>query len=312
MTLDAAQLRELAAARAIPSAPERVAALRTAGEAVAERLRESAGVDGFEPLDLGTIALESAAVLPAWRAPLRLVPLRRRAWLVRAGGLKVLVDPTTEDGFARTPFGERLVQRHPLRMRSIGLRPLDRVLGDVGLHMEDIDLVLLTHLRFVSIERLLQTFPRARVVVSEREWSLAQAPPAWERPFRDRQVPSRSERIVRAPGDVALAAGLVFVMTPGLTEGSASVVCHVGRRLRVASPHGLTRDAWTPYESTLAGVRETVRLRDVEVVPRGDAASASMATESMILERSLSDRDGPWHTIDPWAELLPATAFLGR
>lgn len=309
-TLPALHLRELAAARALAPGVARLAALRTAGEAAAERLRTSGGVEGLEVLDLGTLALEAHSALAGWRAPFRIVPLRRRAWLVRAGGMRVLVDGTTEGAFAATPFGERLLARHPLRTRGLGLRPLERALADVGVAPADVDLVLLTHLRFVALEPLLAALPKARIVVSDREWAAQHAPSAWERPFRERTAPRRSERIVRAPGDVEIAPGLLYLATPGLTPGAASIAACVGKRIRVFSASGLCRDAWTPYESSLAGVREIVRLRDVEVVPRGDAGNAAEASESMALERALSDREGPWHTIDTWGELLPATALV--
>ena len=308
-TTPSTPLRELMAARAHPPGLDRIAALRSAGEAVAERLRLG-GVDSLETLDLGTIALESHSALAGWRAPFRIVPARRRAWLVRAGGRRVLVDPATEGAFRSTPFGERLLSRHPLRARALGLRTLDDVLASVGASAGEIDLVLLTHLRFVAVTELLAALPNARIVASDREWALQQAPPPWERPFRERTRPPRSERLVGAPGDVEFDGGLVYLSTPGLTEGTASVVASVGRRLRVFSANGLCPDAWTPYESKLSGLRESVRLRDVEVVPRGDAANAALASESMTLERALSDREGPWHTIDTWAELLAASTFL--
>lgn len=304
------ELRGLSAARALSPGPARIAALRTAGEALAERLRRSGGVESLEPLDFGTLALEAHSALAGWRAPFRIVPARRRGWLVRAGGLRVLVDPSTEDAFTATPFGERLLARHPLRTRALGLRSVEQALAPVGVAATEIDLVLLTHLRFVAIERLLAAVPRARIVVSDREWAVQHAPSAWERPFRERAAPPRADRIVRAPGDLELAPGLFYVATPGLTEGTASVAVSVGKRVRVFSANGLCRDAWTPYESALPGLRELVRLRDVEVAPRGDAASAARASESMMLERSLSDREGPWHTIDTWAELLPQSALL--
>jgi hypothetical protein len=135
---------------------------------------------------------------------------------------------------------------------------------------------------------------------------------AWERPFLDRTALARHERVLLAPGDAILEGAIGFVSTPGLTEGTASIAVSVGRRVRLFSANGLTQSAWTPYESPLSGLREAVRLRDVEVVPRGDAESPRLATESMILERSIADRDGAFHAIDSWAELLPTTAFLRR
>jgi glyoxylase-like metal-dependent hydrolase (beta-lactamase superfamily II) len=312
VSLEPAPLRELAAARALPIGPERTLALRNAGEALAERLRGGPGALGVERLDLGTIALEPTAALSAWQWPLRLVLVRRQAWLVRAPGLRVLVDPATDDAFGRTPYGERVLQRHTLRARAIRPRPLEHALEGAGVRADEIDLVLLTHLRFVSVARLLDVLPRARIVVTRREATVAESPPAWERAFRDRAPLPRSDRLMRAPGDVTLDGGIALVGTPGLTEGSASVAVATGRRIRVFSPNGLCRDAWTPYESELAGLRETVRLRDVEVVPRGDAASAEQAMESMALERSIADREGPWHAIDGWGEILPARAFLSR
>ena len=122
MSVDVRPLRELAAARKKSEGPERTLAMRDAGEALAERLRAEPGVDGLETLDLGTMVFESSQVLAGWRAPTSLAVLRRRGWLVRAGGVRALVDPRTDEPV--TPYEERLAQRHPLRGRAAGCVPL--------------------------------------------------------------------------------------------------------------------------------------------------------------------------------------------
>ena len=73
-------------------------------------------------------------------------------------------------------------------------------------------------------------------------------------------------------------------------------------------------DAWSPYESTIPGLREAVRLRNVEAVIRGDASDPARAVEAMSIERALADRraDKPaFFRIVPGMELQP-TLFMPR
>jgi hypothetical protein len=74
------------------------------------------------------------------------------------------------------------------------------------------------------------------------------------------------------------------------------------------SPHGVALDCWSPYESRLPGLSETLRLRDIEALPRGDADPIESAI-SMGLERTIADRrrDAPaFFDITPAVELVPS------
>jgi hypothetical protein len=76
----------------------------------------------------------------------------------------------------------------------------------------------------------------------------------------------------------------------------------------VLSPHGVALDAWSPYESRLPGLREALRLREIEALPRGDAHPIAGAI-AMGLERTLADRrrDAPaFLDVTPSLELVPS------
>jgi hypothetical protein len=84
---------------------------------------------------------------------------------------------------------------------------------------------------------------------------------------------------------------VLAIPTPGTTAGHASVVFSHRGKIHVFTHAGIAVDAWSPYESKIPGLREAVRLRNVEAVVRGDASDPSLALESMGIERALADRD---------------------
>lgn len=287
-------LAELAAARSLAPHP-RLLALRNAGEALAEGLRGGPSV-ALETLRGPTVVLEARSALPALRLPITFVALERRAW--RVGPL--VIDAFVPGEAERTPFGERFGQRHPLRRswvpEAAGSQPI-----------EGVKQIVLTSLRHRSLALLLAGFPEASVRVHPAEHARYCDPPPSERALYERTPVIAHERLVLAGGG-ALAPGLVIIETPGLGGGSCSVVANDGGTIRVLSPHGVALDAWSPYESRLPGLREAVRLHDVEAVPRGDADPVQAAI-SMGLERVLADRrkDAPaFHDITPTLELVPS------
>src|SRR5207342_1832924 len=87
-----------------------------------------------------------------------------------------------------------------------------------------------------------------------------------------------------------LAPGVMAIETPGPTAGHVSIAFCLAGKVYVHTHAGVVVDAWSPYESTLPGLREAVRLRNVEAVIRGDATDPARAMEAMTLERALADR----------------------
>ncbi len=128
-----------------------------------------------------------------------------------------------------------------------------------------------------------------------------------ERAAYERNPLAEHERVVLL-GERELAPGLLMIDTPGLGGGSMSAVANERGRIRVLSPHGVALDCWSPYESQLPGLRETLRLREIEAVTRGDADPVASSL-SMGLERVIADRraDAPaFLDITPSLELVPS------
>ena len=282
----------LEAASADPTPQRRLLAMRNAGEALAEAVRLGPSVQ--IRCHVGErMVLEREVALPALRSLSAFVSIERRTWQID----RTLLDPSSD---ARvTPFFERFAQRHPLRHRALDLRapsPIDP---------SRIEHIVLTTLRYQSLAWLLERYPRASISVHPAEHARYVAPTPVDRAAYERDPVMAHERLVLGdPGP--LPCGAVLLNTPGLGPGSRSVLANDGGTLRLLSPHGVALDAWTPYESKLPGLREHLRLRDIEVCTRGDA-DPETSSISMGLERVLADRrdDAPaFFEITPSMELV--------
>jgi glyoxylase-like metal-dependent hydrolase (beta-lactamase superfamily II) len=282
----------------------RLFALRTEGEGLAEALRVGPRVR-ISTLRLGRVLLERAVALPTLRLPTPLLVLERRAWLVEHGGEITLVDPASDDAFSVTPFGERVASRHPLRARALagGGRLLD-ALRRAGVEPRSVRRAILTGLRYQHLGGLLDALPEAEVFVPPAEHARALAPALAEEAAYERAPLASHPRLVRA--ERLVLPGLVVVGTPGVGDSASVVACDGS--VRVLSPHGVALDAWSPYESRLPGLREALRLREIEALPRGDAHPIAGAI-AMGLERTLADRrrDAPaFLDVTPSLELVPS------
>lgn len=287
---------------ATPDPRSRLFSVREAGEALADALRRGPAAR-ITPLSLGGLVLERATALPALRTPTPLVTLRRRAWLVVTGGEQVLVDAATDDAFSATPFGERVRSRHWWRGRpEVGVTLKD-ALRAAGTTPAAIDRVILTTLRYQALGALLEALPRAKVHVHPDEHARARLPPQVDEAAYERAVIGAHPRLSLG-ANVALE-GLVAVATHGL--GPSLTVAGRDEAVRVLSPHGVAIDCWSPYESRLPGLREALRLRELEAVGRGDADPVGSSI-AMGFERTLADRrkDAPaFFEITPSLELSP-------
>lgn len=259
-----------------------------------------------------------AACAPLARtAPTRLV---RTATLARTERGLVCIDPTLPTAWAETPLGERMRSLHDEARETFPLT-LREAIGPPEHFTE----VVLTDLRFQTLRALLGTtrgdglepplpplFPKARVHVGAADWarltSGAALPPeelaTLSRHGLDRL---RTDQLVLVERPTLLSSGLVLVPTPGLTPGHLTVALPVRAdrpRVAVVTSNATTRDAYSPYESPLPGLREHARLRDTDVAPRGDALDRAAHLRSLRFERALADRDPK----DPrFHDVLPST-----
>lgn len=287
-------LDELEHARSV-SGPSRLPLLRDAAEAIAEEVRASP-VRSAEHVVVDRVLVETRTVLPDARLVSPLIALSRRALSLVAGdGTRILLDPT--DAGPCTPYEERIASRHPVALRALATRAEDA-------RWPAVDLVVSTSLVLRSITRARQALGKTRWIAPRAELDAARAPSPLDLP-RYARTPVELEPIT---GSRVLAPGVVLVETPGPSAGHASVAFCLGGKVFVHTHAGVVVDAWSPYESSIPGLREAVRLRNVEAVIRGDASDPTLALEAMSLERALADhrRDKPsLHTVLPAMELAP-------
>jgi hypothetical protein len=270
-------LDALEAARRVTGV-ERLAVLRDAAEGVAEWIRPL-HVRSVETIPIDRMIVETRVVLPDARLVSPFAILARRALsIVASDGTRVLVDPS--DAGDGTPYEERIFSRHPVLARVFATngQPRDWRAPDV---------VFSTSLALRTIDETRVELRAARWLVTSAELEAARHPSPRDVP-RYARTPHTLETV---SGAIELAAGVVAIPTPGTTAGHASVVFSVRGKIHVITDSGVAVDAWSPYESKIPGLREAVRLRNVEAVVRGDATDPSLALESMAIERALADRD---------------------
>lgn len=151
--------------------------------------------------------------------------------LIDSGGFRILVDlgwgPSTLD---LSTVGDG--SRRGLLVGGDLLGNLDRC----GLGVDDIDLVVFTHLHADHIGWLLTdgalTFSRARYGMCDAEWQSwldRSGDGSWGGPD-DRQLEALRGRVETFGDGETLAEGVRFVWTPGHTPGHAGVVIESGGR----------------------------------------------------------------------------------
>jgi glyoxylase-like metal-dependent hydrolase (beta-lactamase superfamily II) len=248
------------------------------------------------------VLVETRTVLPDARLVSPLVVLVRRALsIVAEDGTRILIDPT--DAGPCTPYEERIASRHPVALRALTVRSEDAVWPAV-------DLVVSTSLALRSIARARHALGRTRWIAPKAEQAVAREPSPLDLPRYSRTPVA----VDPSGGSRSLAPGVALIETPGPTPGHASIAFCLAGKIFVHTHAGVVVDAWSPYESTIPGLREAVRLRNVEAVIRGDASDPIGAMEAMTLERALADRrsDKPaLLRILPGMELAP-TLWMPR
>ncbi len=161
------------------------------------------------------------------------------AWLIRGAKKNILI----EAGFdvARAP--------------SIGLHgevlgTLEEGLKEEGLKLDDIDIVIATHLHGTHIEGA-KLLPRARIIVQERELKSALNP----LPFQHTDYPQQivrplydANRFDVVDGDVELEPGINLILTPGHSIGGQSVLVQTGEKKVVVTGFCSTLENFFPKD----------------------------------------------------------------
>lgn len=150
---------------------------------------------------------------------------------------EAMVDTAFLNFLIRTDEGNILVDAglHPadVEMMNAGgfkanVRPEDHLpqrLREVGLSMEDINMVLITHLH-IDHGGWLAHLPNAEVILQKEEYQFTFDPPPYARGSSGYVERLKSQKIKwrMVDGDHVLMPGITILFTPGHTPGSQSVM----------------------------------------------------------------------------------------
>ena len=181
-------------------------------------------LDGYFALDGG--AMFGVVPKPLWQrvAPAderNRIRLAMRAWLVRGGGATVLIDAGA---------GDKLDAKAADIYGFDGVSSLERSLAEAGVGIDDIDVVIASHLHFDHAGgftvrgpdgRVRPRFPRARYIVRRGEWEAALAPHERNRAsyFAENYVPLRDAGVLDLhDGDAEVVPGFRVRRTGGHTR----------------------------------------------------------------------------------------------
>jgi glyoxylase-like metal-dependent hydrolase (beta-lactamase superfamily II) len=208
------------------------------GDAEVLRIEEMVGpmfdpTTFFPDFDAAVFAAERSWLAPAHLAESGRIISSMHSWLVRVGGLNVLVDGCIGDGKDRQPFHRwtDLATDWPRRLAATGVAP------------EDVDVVLCTHLHVDHVGwntrledgRWVPTFPNARYLFARAEVEAFRARRAQS---RDADFDAVSDKVWDDSVLPVLEAGLADLVdgehevladrlvaepTPGHTPGSTSL-----------------------------------------------------------------------------------------
>jgi len=170
------------------------------------------------PLHIGTLKRDKTAFVMG--APSQAIDVPVIMFLVQTADVNLLVDTGTRDPNHTPPI-------HGLYEQTEAQRP-ERVLANLGLKVNDIDIVINTHLHWDHCSNN-HLFPKARFYVQREELRYAIAPlPAHAHGYESSELgltpPFFGTKFVVIEGDQAIVNHVSVLLTPGHTPGSQSVV----------------------------------------------------------------------------------------
>jgi glyoxylase-like metal-dependent hydrolase (beta-lactamase superfamily II) len=301
------RVTELDAAWATPGSGARLAAVRTAGRRMRDRILGSGTVRCVRTSDIATFPYPTRyGFQGVASSPAPYVFMRNRMQLVQvtAGGrtITILVNPTDAERSAKAPFFARMEERYgkfATRLLSKVHAPIGEALAGWGVAPEAIDYITFDHLHVQDVRGLLAPggdgralLPNAKLLAQRTELDtfLAVHPlqAEWYIPECLTGVPA--DRIVALDGDYLLGGGFALVRTPGHTIGNQTLVVVTDRGAWTISENGICVDAYAPGSSDIRGLARHARASGVEVILNANTREHSLDQyTSMVLEKTLAD-----------------------
>ncbi|GAB6173950.1 N-acyl homoserine lactonase family protein [Paradesulfitobacterium aromaticivorans] len=177
----------------------------------------------IRPLHVGTFPTFEKSMFLLGVDPGTKIPAPCISWLIEGtNGGKVLVDtgPHAADA-PSAPYHNKIERTYEHR--------IDRVLLDVGVDPEEIEMVIFTHLHWDHCYNL-EYFKKATFYVQTSELAYAIDPIEWGYKSYDIKIAGSKppwfeihDRLQTVEGDVGLMPGILFAHLPGHSPGSAGV-----------------------------------------------------------------------------------------
>ncbi|MFW5926154.1 MAG: hypothetical protein ACOC9O_03185 [Myxococcota bacterium] len=309
------RIQDLDEARATLAHGPQMKALRRAGEALGDAVREGAKAVAVRTLPLTSLLYPTKfAFNNACRVPAPYVVMQHRCLLVQVqaeGTIRnILFNPTDYETSRETPFFRKTIDRmggDRVANLMVEQEPhVDVQLRQHGVAPEDIDVIAFDHFHTQDLRPLLGSpvpdaagrslparFPNAVLLAPRVEWDdwddLHPMQRAWFIEDGKRGVPD--DRVVRFDADLRLGEGCLLLRTPGHTTGNQTLFVHGREGVFGCSENGTSADNWAPYESTIPGLRQYARQYEVEIVLNSNTPEmGAIQYNSMILEKSVVDR----------------------
>jgi N-acyl homoserine lactone hydrolase len=204
-------------------------------------------------------------------------------WVLKGGGNTILVDT----GLVAQ---EAMSVRKPKAKNVVGFV---EGLRKIGVEIEDIDMVLMTHLHYDHVMHLplLKNVP---VVVQEDEVRFArERHPVYGYAYNDKvQEIISNTKFTYVNGRTQILPGIELVPTPGHTRGGQAIVINTSAGKAVLSGGCAIRENFYP----------PVGLTDLPVITPANHYDAYTAYESAIFTKSLGDIVLPLHSVEVYSE----------
>ena len=162
------------------------------------------------------------------------ITLTGYAWYIEGTRDRILVDAGGNTEYMSTVRG----------MPANEIQSLDSGLSKLGVSVDDIDIVILTHLHYDHIAQVSQ-FPNARILVQQDEFDFARKPhPAVAGSFLQELFEGLNFEVIN--GDTRLCEEISVLSTPGHTPGGQSVCIKTAKGIAVIAGLCTIRENFEP------------------------------------------------------------------
>lgn len=199
-------------------------------------------------------------------------------YLITGGPTPILVDTS---GSAQVMSGLRIEPVEPVL-------DFEEALGQMGLNLEEITMVVHTHLMYDHCANS-KLLPKARFVVQKKELAFALDPhPMFAGAYQRHLFEGLPFEVV--DGDHELMLGIKLLFTPGHSPGGQSVAVSTSAGVAIITGFCCTQENFVPQKN-----QAWVTNRVPEVIPPGIHTDMLQAYESTMRVKSLADIIIPFH-----------------